>query len=301
MRGLSRLLVVPIVALAGSVPLALPARPIHRDTSSTVTLPVGRDPRSGPGTGGPGTATLDLRTISGSIHVTTERRADVRLTITRHTSAERESDVAIADRDVRLVTEATGNTVAAIVHDGDAVCGESHNDRRDSWWERRRYDVSVELTADVPEGMRIRLCTVNSDAVIATGSFADFDVSNVNGRIELSGVRGSGRAVTVNGPVKVTFTESPRDASEFTTVNGDVMVTFPGDLSADLRLKTMHGELFTDFDYQPLPIAPEVIRSTAKGNTVYRLGPTRVRIGRGGPELSFDTLNGDVRIARAAR
>lgn len=291
MRGLSRLLVVPIVALAGSGLLALPARPVQRQTTSTVTLRPD----------GAGTHVLDLRTISGSIHVTTERRTDVRVTAVRHTSAEREDDVATADRDVRLVTQAAGSTVSAIIHDGEAVCGEPRNDRRESWWERRRYDVSVDLTAVVPEGMRLRLCTVNGDAVVATGSFADFDVSNVNGRIELSGVRGSGRAVTVNGPVTVAFAEAPRDASEFKTVNGDVAITFPRDLSADLRLKTMNGALFTDFDYAPLPVQPEIAPSKAKGSTVYRLGLTRVRIGRGGPELSFDTLNGDVRIHRAAR
>jgi DUF4097 and DUF4098 domain-containing protein YvlB len=165
-----------------------------------------------------------------------------------------------------------------------------------------RYDVSVDLTAVVPAGVRIRLCTINGDSVIATGSFADFDVSNVNGRIELSGVRGSGRAVTVNGPVKVTFAESPRDASEFKTVNGDLVVTFPRDLAADLRLKTMNGQLLTDFDVEMLPVQAQVSRSSTKARFVYKSsGTTRVRVDRGGPELSFETLNGDVRILRANR
>jgi hypothetical protein len=292
MRGLSRLIVIPIAAFAGSGMSPLPARPVHRDASSTVVLRFG----------GSGPRTIDMRTISGAIHVTTADRADVSLTISRHTDAESESDVATADRDVRLVTSTAGPVVEAIVHDGDQVCGESNNSRRESWWNRRRYDARVDLTAVVPAGTRVRLCTINGDAVVATGSFADFDVSNVNGRIELSGVRGSGRAVTVNGPVQVVFAEAPRDASEFRTVNGDVTVTFPRDLSADLRLKTFHGALLTDFETQPLPVQPQVARGDANGRYVYKSeGLTRVRVGRGGPELTFDTLNGDVRILRGAR
>jgi DUF4097 and DUF4098 domain-containing protein YvlB len=126
-------------------------------------------------------------------------------------------------------------------------------------------------------------------------------VSNVNGRIEVSGVRGSGRAVTVNGPVAVTFAQSPRDVSEFRSVNGNVVVTFPGDLAADLRLKTFNGQLLTDFDVQPLPVDTAVGQQRA-GRFVYRSnGTTAVRVGAGGPQLTFDTLNGDVRILRAGR
>jgi hypothetical protein len=292
MRNLSRL-VIPIAVLAGSGMSPLPARPVQRDATSTLTL---RFDSSGT------TKTVDLRSVSGRIHVTTENRPDVQLTIARHTAAEREDDLASADRDVRLVTNAADAVVEAIVHDGEHVCGEPNVSRRDSWWNRRRYEVRVDLTAVVPAGARIRLCTITGDSVIATGSFADFDVSNVNGRIELSGVRGSGRAVTVNGPVTVVFADVPRDASEFKTINGNVIVTFPRDLAADLRLKTMHGELLTDFEVQTLPVQPEVTRSGTNGRFVYKAGgATRVRVGRGGPELSFETLNGDVRILRGDR
>ncbi len=271
---------------------AAPDMPIHRESSSNVVLRFDAA----------GMRTVDLRTISGSIRLTTERRDDVRLTLTRRTDAEREDDLPAADRDVRLETSTRGATVSATVRDRDQVCGESTSGRHDSWWERPRYHVRVDLTAVVPAGTRVRLCTVNGEAVVATGELSEFDVSNVNGRIELAGVRGSGRARTVNGPVQVTFAESPRDASEFRTVNGDVTVTFPRDLAANLRLKTFHGELLTDFDVQPVPTPTPALREERNGKVVYRSGGfTTVRAGGGGPELTFDTLNGDVRILRSAR
>jgi DUF4097 and DUF4098 domain-containing protein YvlB len=279
-------------ALVAAPLAAAPDMPVHRETSSNMVLRFEAA----------GTRTVDLRTISGTIRLTTGNREDVRLTLTRTTDAERESDLATADRDVRVETSTSGATVTASIRDREQSCGESNTWRRDSWWDRPRYRVRVDLTAAVPAGARVRLCTINGEAIVATGVLGDFDVSNVNGRIELSGVRGSGRATTVNGPVSVTFAESPRDASEFKTVNGDVVVTFPGDLSANLRLKTFHGELLTDFDVQTLPAQTRAVREERNGRTVYRSGGfTTVRAGGGGPELTFDTLNGDVRILRAAR
>lgn len=281
-----------IGALLATPLAAAPDRPIHRESTASVVL---RFEAAGP-------RTVDLRTISGSIRLTTDNRDDVRLTLTRRTDAEREDDVPAADRDVRLETSTRGATVSAMVRDRDQMCGESTFGRRDSWWKRPRYQVRVDLTAVVPAGTRVRLCTINGEAVEATGELGEFDVSNVNGRIELDGVRGSGRATTVNGPVRVTFAESPRDASEFQTVNGDVTVTFPNDLAANLRLKTFHGDLLTDFDVQTVPAQPQPIRSDPNGRVRYRSGGfTTVRAGGGGPDLTFDTLNGDVRILRAAR
>ena len=263
---------------------------VRRDTASTATLAFADR----------GMRTVDLRTINGTIKVTTDGGGDVRLTVSRHTAAERESDLPDADRDVRLDTSSGGGVVSAIVRDRDDVCGESNtNSRHDSWWDRRRYQVRVDLVAVIPQGARIRLCTINGESVVATGSFGEFDISNVNGRVEVTGVRGAGRAVTVNGPVDVTFAESPRDSSEFRSVNGNVIVRFPSDLSADLKLKTFHGELLTDFDVQPLPTP--ATPQERNGHVIYRSGTTTVRVGRGGPTLSFDTLNGDVRILRASR
>lgn len=66
-------------------------------------------------------------------------------------------------------------------------------------------------------------------------------------------------------------------------------------------LKTMNG-LFTDFDVQLMPQPGTVAVERRSGMTVYRRNAfTRVRASRGGPELTFQTMNGDVRVLRAAR
>jgi hypothetical protein len=254
---------------------------------------------------GAGPRTLDARTISGSIRVIGDGGSDVRLEAV--TSIEADDDAALRTGLQSVVVDAVeqGATVAITVReDRQPSCGERNDEwRRDAaWWDRRRYSASTTLTIRVPRDVRVRLCTINGGEATVTGVTGDFDVSNVNGKIVLRDLRGSGRATTVNGAIEAEFEAVPREQSRFKTVNGDIVATFPRDLAADLQLKTFNGDLFTDFETTAIAAAPQPSRRGNGPRYVYRpRGFTNVRVGAGGPELTFDTLNGDVRILRAAR
>ena len=61
-------------------------------------------------------------------------------------------------------------------------------------------------------------------------------------------------------------------------------------------MKTMNGGLYTDFDVSALPVAAAAPENR-NGKFVWSSRRmTGVRIGRGGPELQFETLNGNVMI-----
>jgi Toastrack DUF4097 len=244
---------------------------------------------------------LDVRTINGFLHVTAGDGPNVEMSIHKTIRARSDADKADAERDVRLDFVEHAPRVEAIVRDRrNHVCGEENRDDRD--WDRVYYDVKFDFTIRVPRDVQLRLCTINGGDLTVDGTRGNFDVDNVNGRIELNAVAGSGHAHTVNGPVKVSFTANPTAASSFKTVNGNVEVYFQDGLSADLRMKTMNGGLFTDFDAQPLPSPAAASGERRNGRFVYRANEfTRVRVGRGGPEMTFETLNGSVRAIRAGR
>ena len=62
----------------------------------------------------------------------------------------------------------------------------------------------------------------------------------------------------------------------------------------------MNGGLFTDFEAQPLAARAPVAGERRSGKFIYHVNEfTRVRVGSGGPELTFETLNGNVRARRA--
>jgi len=113
-------------------------------------------------------------------------------------------------------------------------------------------------------------------------------------------VAGHGRAQTVNGGLDLIFARRPEGDCDFKTVNGDVDVTFPADLAADLSFKTFNGDVYTDFDYVPVARTRPAPVRRGGGTTWKSLGPG-ARVGGGGPEISFDTLNGNVYIRKTTR
>jgi len=247
-----------------------------------------------------GGRTLDVRNINGFIHVEATDTASVEMSIRKVVRGETKEDLAEAERQVRLEFSDGGQRVGATVADRNGhVCGDEWNDRG-SWPGRVRYRVQYDFTIRVPRAVALRLCTINTGDIRVTGTQGDFAVDNVNGPIELQQVAGSGRAHTVNGGVTVTFTANPKAPSSFKTVNGNVDVWFPGGLAAEFAMKTMNGGLFTDFDAQPLAGPAAAAGERRNGKFIYRANDyTRVRVGGGGPEITFQTLNGNVRARRA--
>jgi DUF4097 and DUF4098 domain-containing protein YvlB len=164
------------------------------------------------------------------------------------------------------------------------------------------YEVRFDFTIRVPRATPIELCTINEGNIVVRGTRGAFLIRTINGRITMADVAGSGEATTVNGPVTASFVAAPRAKSLFKTINGNVILTMPDGLAADLRMKTFNGGLYTDFDVQALPTAAVVNAERRDGMYVYRsTGFTTVRAGSGGPVLTLDTLNGDVRVLKRAK
>lgn len=252
---------------------------------------------------GPGPHTLEVRTLSGRITVQSHAGSDVQMLVDRTITAHTPAGITAAEHAVVLDTSTNGLLARAIVRQPhQRVCGDQSGAWPGSWWAQPRYQVRFDFTILVPPDTRLALCTINDGDVTVTGVRGDFSIRSVNGRITMTGVGGSGEAITVNGPVTASFISPPRAASLFKTINGGVVITLPASAQADLRMKAVNGGLYTDFKTQTLP--PEALHVVQKTNGmhVYQSnGFTTVRIGRGGPELTLDTFNGDVRVLRRSR
>jgi len=246
-----------------------------------------------------GGRTLDVRNINGFIHVEGTSDSAVQVSVHKVVRAETRDDLAQGQRDVRLdFREGTQRVEATVSDRRGHICGERWNDDG----ERSapvHYDVRFDFTIHVPRDAALHLCAINGGDVIVNGTQGDFDVTNVNGLIEMKSVAGSGRAHTVNGPVTVTFTANPKQPSSFKTVNGNVDVQFLDGLAAEFAMKTLNGGLFTDFAVEPLATQSAATGERRDGRFVYRANEfTRVRVGSGGPQITFETLNGNVRARR---
>ena len=159
---------------------------------------------------------------------------------------------------------------------------------------------AIDLRIHVPAQTSVRLETVQNGEIRIAGVRGDHELSNTNGGIEARQVSGSVVAHTVNGRVLVTFAAvTPDKAMAFSSLNGDVDVTIPGGTRANLRMESMNGKLYTDFDVA-------LREPSSKGRSGG--GPYRVPLERdvsgaingGGPEFLFKTLNGNIHLRRVA-
>ncbi|HBY60508.1 MAG TPA: hypothetical protein DEH78_11850 [Solibacterales bacterium] len=240
---------------------------------------------------------VEIDNIFGSIEVVGHTGTNIEMTAEQNTSADSDAKLAEALRDVRLDITQAGNAVKVVVDGPFRQPNGSVNWSGDKY----EYKVRFDFTVKVPLETALKLRTVNSGFVRVTNVAGEFDVRNVNGRIELQDVAGAGSATTVNGPVKATFTKRPEGAVKFKTVNGEVEAAFPGGLGADVKVKTFNGDTYTDFEAAALPGAG-FDSEEGKGKRVWRRDRAgHMRIGGGGPELSFETLNGDIRILKRER
>jgi hypothetical protein len=241
--------------------------------------------------------TLSIDNVFGGIDVQSADVAAVELVAHKTIRAKTQDKIGKAKTDVVLKIEQTGNSIDVYV-DGPFRC--QVQDCKGLNWRDFGYEVTYEFVLKVPRRTDLTLKTVNGGDIAVKGAEGDFDVSNVNGKITLEGVAGSGAAHTVNGRVRAAFTRNPAGACSFHTINGNVELVFQGGLAADLLLKTMNGEAYSDFDSTRLPVLP-VKRETREGKTVFqRNGFTSVRVGKGGPEFRCETLNGDILIKKVA-
>jgi hypothetical protein len=247
----------------------------------------------------PANRSIEVSDINGSIRIVGDDRQDVEMTVDTIIRAATAEDVSRAKQLDGLTVTQSGAAIR--VCSTPRYCGcDNGRQRHGEGTHEEQYQVRVDFDLRVPKHVMVKACTVNGGRLSVSDTDGDFEVRNVNGGVELLNLGGSGRAETVNGSLSASFAASPQKPSAFKTVNGSISVELPSDINADLKLKTVNGGLYTDFDVASLPSAAQIpARPRRNGGFVYRSNrAASVRVGRGGPELAFDGVNGDVRVLR---
>lgn len=235
---------------------------------------------------------LEVDNVWGSIEIVGTNSDQVQLFINKSIRAESKDKLEQARKEVTLdITEQPGSLKLYV--NGPFRC---HCDDGCGHREFDGYIVKMDFQLQVPRDIDIKLKTVNEGRISVRDINGDFLVRNVNGDVEMDNIAGSGAARTVNGPVKVSFRQNPREASDFKTINGNVELRFAPGLAADFRFKTFNGNIYSDFPVTALPV--HAIQEEHHGaKVVFRADRyTGVRVNSGGPEIKVENLNGEIRI-----
>jgi DUF4097 and DUF4098 domain-containing protein YvlB len=156
--------------------------------------------------------------------------------------------------------------------------------------------VNYDYEIRVPRATIVDLKSINNGTIEVKGTTGDFSVHGLNGGIDMQDVSGSGDVHTLNGKVSVSFARNPQHDCQFHTLNGFMDVYFQSPLNADLHFKTLNGGVYSDFEVAPLTTQVGS-GELQNGRYIYRSNRSNSgRAGSGGPSLTFDGLNGAIRL-----
>ncbi|WP_246343549.1 DUF4097 family beta strand repeat-containing protein [Adhaeribacter radiodurans] len=114
-----------------------------------------------------------------------------------------------------------------------------------------------------------------------------------NSRAELNNVAGPVIANSTNGGIQVKFKNlNQQKPSSISVVNGEIDITLPAATKANWKLRSINGEVYTDFD-MALPKDKSDLQKIAGSNTVE--GKTN----GGGVEMNVYTINSDIFIRKS--
>lgn len=162
---------------------------------------------------------------------------------------------------------------------------------------------SVDLDIQVPARTSLNLNTVNGGRIVVEGVEGEIEAENVNGAVTLTNVTGSAVVHALNGAINATFNRvAPNKPMAFSSLNGRIDVTLPPDTKANVKVKTDHGELYSDFDINLKASSAPVTEEARGGRGKYRVKIDHSVYGTingGGPEYQFSNMNGNIYIRKA--
>lgn len=158
----------------------------------------------------------------------------------------------------------------------------------------------VDIKIKVPINTSLNLRTLNNGVITVKNVKGDFEVTNLNGPITMTQVSGTVVAHSLNGKIKVLFDQvNSEKPMSFTTMNGNVDVTFPSNINFDVKLDNRMGKIYSDFNITLEQKPQKKVKDKRKKGGKYKISFNRGlygKINRGGPELTFKTMNGNIYI-----
>jgi len=125
----------------------------------------------------------------------------------------------------------------------------------------------------------------------ATDINGDIEVNMKTGNAELLNMGGGVVANSVSGDVTVRYATLGKSPSAISIVSGNVDVAMPANSKATLQLRTISGEVYTDFD----------IAMGKEAGDMRRIGGQAMEgsVNGGGTRISLQSVSGDVFVRKA--
>ena len=237
---------------------------------------------------------IEIRNLNGDIRAEPSSGSEVEV-------VGRRSGDDVEDVEIRVVPDRGGVTICAVFPSTGESRSRSRgrNDDRDDQCShgrrhvnKRNFDARVDFVVRVPAGVELVARTVSGD-IEARGLRGTVDASSVSGDVDVS-TSGRAEASSVSGNVRATLGRTGNESLRFNSVSGNVVIRLPAGIDADFRANTLSGRIESDF--------PINLRSREERRSRWvdvRIGERATgTFGRGGPEISAETVSGNIRVER---
>ena len=146
-------------------------------------------------------------------------------------------------------------------------------------------EVKVEYHIHVPNRTLLACVTTVNGSLRVSGVNGGGELKSVNGNVEVTDSSGRFSAKTTNGDLRLELRHLINGAPmNLETVNGSVVLGLPSNASADLKVRNMNGDLYSDIPVTSTEALPGA-----------RAFHGRLGHGGGGP-ISVRTVNGGIRL-----
>jgi DUF4097 and DUF4098 domain-containing protein YvlB len=131
---------------------------------------------------------------------------------------------------------------------------------------------------------KVKIKSASGD-VAARNLMGQISVSTASGDVTLDSVVGSVNAKSASGDLEVAMTSvQGSEPMTFSSASGDVTINAPANLDAEIEMRTVSGDLHTDF--------PLTMNEIKTGGSHQAIG----RIGNGSRKMQITTVSGDVKL-----
>ena len=262
--------------------------------------------------------TLDVNLVTGSIEVNSYSGKEIMIDV----SPGREINKRGESREARMISRKDGSKMYMDVRvDVDNERRKSSRDTIDGMWRitpKFNYEVTatekdnyvtvqngamknVHLTLKIPQGVKLKLHTVNNGGIDVSDITGELEISSNNGAIHLTNISGSVVANTINGNITANFTSvDPKAPMAFSTLNGNVDITLPAGTKSNLKLRSDRGDVYTDFDVAIEKNEPQLDHKNGTSMYSIKLGDwINGKINGGGPEIMMKNMQGNIYLRKA--
>ncbi|MGA0555912.1 DUF4097 family beta strand repeat-containing protein [Larkinella sp. VNQ87] len=155
-----------------------------------------------------------------------------------------------------------------------------------------RKDIDYTIRVPKKAALLVRQTNWRGGAISISNMDGDLEIKTNNAPITLKSVTGPVVANTTNGEVNVIYTNlSQEKPSSITTISGIVDVTLPANAKTSLKMRSINGEMYTDFDLG-LKNSRDGLSKVGGGNNIE--GTTN----GGGVEIQLNTISSNIYIRK---